>query len=239
MKKLLVSDYDGTFLVKDNIEKLKRNRSAIKRYINSGNIFAFASGRDFNSLYNEVKKHNIPYHYLICNNGTSIYNSNNEMLHLNLIAFAEVIRTINLLNRNNIIKNIKYIDALGNETRCFTDVAEIVCEINCGSDAELYEIKNKLHTLQVLNISYNGITSNDKGKIIIKEYADKSEAISFIAQKENILRENIYTIGNDFNDYNMLECYNGYKMCNSTEELTSLDVPSISSVHKLVKRIEG
>ena len=49
----------------------------------------------------------------------------------------------------------------------------------------------------------------------------------------------LISTGVDFNDYEMIKCYNGFKMIDSRSELELLDVPEISSVYELVKRIEG
>ena len=75
--------------------------------------------------------------------------------------------------------------------------------------------------------------------LVVKEPSDKKDAVRFISKIEGIYEPHIYTIGNDFNDYGMLECYNGFKMCDSRSELEFLEVPCISSVKELVKRIEG
>lgn len=249
MQKLLVSDYDGTFREYNNeLESIEINKLATKEFMSRNNLFAFATGRNFNSIINECKKYNLDYHFLICNNGTSIFNKNKELIHSNLIAFASVIKTIRYLNRKNVILAIKYLDIFGNKTDNFCEVAEIVCTVNIPTPEKLEEVKNELSFLQTLyftsgNSQLHTISADNPSPLtqylVIKEPADKKDAIKFIASSTDISNSNIYTIGNDFNDYGMLECYNGYKMVDSRSELELLDVPEVSSVKELIKRIEG
>lgn len=249
MQKLLVSDYDGTYLDKNGESGfLLVNKRIVTNFINNDNIFAFASGRNFVSLKGQTKKYNLPYNYLICNNGTSIFNSKDEVLHFKLIPHSLVIKTIDYLDRKNIILSRKYLDLFGNETTNFNEVAEIVCTVNIETPEILEEVKNEINFLQSIFFTKNssqlctvsdGKDSKSTQYLVIKEPSDKKEAISFISSREGIDKKSIYTIGNDFNDYEMLKCYNGFKMIDSRSELELLDVPEISSVYELVKRIEG
>jgi len=235
MRKLLVSDYDGTFLSNSNdINEIYKNIDVINCFIKKGNLFSIATGRNYNSIKEETLKYQIPYNYLICNNGTSIFDSNDNLIHSRIIPFALVIKIINYLNRTNYIKSYKYNDIFGAITDNFTQIAEIVCNTDILDIKLLEEIKRKMYYLQVIYF-----TIKDNGFLIIKKHSDKKEAIEFISNKENIDNCNIITVGNDFNDYMMLKCYNGYKMIDSNEQLNELCIPQIESVHKLVKRIEG
>lgn len=249
MTKLLVSDYDGTFIPESkSIEELKSNRDAVKRFLSLSNIFAFATGRHFNSIKSETLTYELPYNYLICNNGTSIFDSKDNLIHYNLIPFSIVIRTIKYLNRKKVIKSIKYNDIYGNETRNFKEVAEIVCVVDIPSPSALEELKDELAFLQTIYFTINSsqyvtVADEDTPKgtqyLIVKKPSDKKEAVKFISNIEGILLPDIYTIGNDFNDYGMIECYNGFKMIDSRSELELLDAKEVSSIRELVKRIEG
>lgn len=249
MQKLLVSDYDGTYLDKNGESGfLLVNKKIITSFIDNDNMFAFASGRNFISLKGQTNKYNLPYNYLVCNNGTSIFNSKDELLHYKLIPYTSVIKTINYLNKKNNILTKRYLDVFGNETTNFNDIAEIVCTVNIETPEMFEEVKNEINFLQSIFFTKNssqlctvsdGKNSKSTQYLVIKEPSDKKEAINFISSREGIDEKSIYTIGNDFNDYEMLKCYNGFKMIDSRSELELLDVPEVSSVYELVKRIEG
>jgi len=76
--KILASDYDGTFYTRDG--QTLRNIEAVKRWREAGNQFGFVTGRALNMIQTPVEQKGIPYDFLICNNGTSIYDREGKLI---------------------------------------------------------------------------------------------------------------------------------------------------------------
>lgn len=76
--KILASDYDGTFHTSE--EQTLRNIEAVKRWQEAGNQFGFVTGRAFNMILAPVEQRSIPYDFLICNNGTTIYSGDGALM---------------------------------------------------------------------------------------------------------------------------------------------------------------
>ena len=87
--KLLVSDYDGTFNEDKSLSKINDNIDAVKRFMGNGNLFAFATGRSFYSIKGETSRYKIPYDYLICNNGSAIFDRDDNLIFQNTIILYE------------------------------------------------------------------------------------------------------------------------------------------------------
>ena len=89
--KLLVSDYDNTIKPYEKnpniIEKtvFKKNIESINRFIENGNKFVIATGRNTKSIQDEVKKYGINYDYLIAYNGRVIIDKNNKIIYAKYI----------------------------------------------------------------------------------------------------------------------------------------------------------
>ena len=84
MKKLLVSDYDLTLKLLydfDNDFLIRANVEAIKELMAKGNIFMLNTGRDYNSIKEEVIANKIPYNYLACNDGTILLDEHDGLIH--------------------------------------------------------------------------------------------------------------------------------------------------------------
>lgn len=79
MKKLMAVDYDGTFF-RDNIEEVKKNVEAVKRWKEAGNIFAFATGRDVVNIGFEYDRFGVEYDYLVGVNGAFVCDSKENVL---------------------------------------------------------------------------------------------------------------------------------------------------------------
>ncbi|ALD65949.1 Cof-type HAD-IIB family hydrolase [Spiroplasma cantharicola] len=67
------SDYDGTINLTHNDYIDPRDLEFIKEWIKEGNKFAIATGRMEHEIQPVLEKANIPYDYMICNNGAVIY----------------------------------------------------------------------------------------------------------------------------------------------------------------------
>ena len=78
--KLLVSDYDDTLYTSDY--SIRLNVEAIKKFRKNGNLFAISTARDFTSIKEEIKKHNIPYDFLSCYNSNAIYDKDDNIIRV-------------------------------------------------------------------------------------------------------------------------------------------------------------
>ena len=70
---LILSDYDRTINFSGKINSC--DIAAFEEFMKQGNIVAIASSRNYESLYYDIKNHNISYNFLCCNNGNAIFNS--------------------------------------------------------------------------------------------------------------------------------------------------------------------
>lgn len=90
--KLLASDYDGTLHYGGAI--MEEDLDAIRKWKEDGNLFVLATGRSLQSIKEQIKKFDIPYDYLITNNGGMVFDgSDNEMManYLDYITAIDII----------------------------------------------------------------------------------------------------------------------------------------------------
>lgn len=228
MKKLLVSDYDGTFNIHNNRSVIDSNIGAVKKFIDSGNIFSLASARSFNSLKRETDKYKIPYDYLVCNNGGAIFDKDDNIIFFHPVLNSSLLKTLKYLNKLGILKSILFKDFYGNITTDLNEVCDIICTINADNLDKLNQIQEELNYLCSTPFFH---------LLVFSEKMDKVDGIDIIASKESITEESIYTVGNDFFDKNMLLRYNGYRMINSNPLLYRNGIRKTVSVKSLVRRL--
>ena len=70
--KVLASDFDLTLYVND-LEIVKKNVEVIRRFMKQGNLFGIVTGRNYSGIKVLLNQYNIPYHYLICQDGAKIF----------------------------------------------------------------------------------------------------------------------------------------------------------------------
>ena len=76
-------------------------------------------------------------------------------------------------------------------------------------------------------------------EVFIKDDFDKSDGIQILENYLNgeITRDNIITVGDNLNDLNLLQDYNGYKMLTSYPRMYGKGLKTTREVHTLIKKI--
>lgn len=225
--KLLVVDYDGTF--KSNIKNLNINIKKINEFMKKGNKFVIATGREYKSLKDEINFYDIKYDYIICNNGLVIFDNMDNIVYINPLIKEELDFIYKFIKKEDKLDIIKLYNAYSS-TVIPKDILEVLAVFETIKTAkkvkkELEKFKNELHCYQF------------EKSIFIGKCSTKATAIKEIEKIEDIKKEDIYTVGNDINDIEMLKEYNGYKMLNSNKQLLFQKIPIVRQVHTLAKKL--
>lgn len=230
--KMLVSDYDGTFLPEPNDTKnINKNIQSISEFRKNGNIFVMSTGRPFKSIKKEIDKHGIEFDYLCCQDGAAIFNGNFELMHANYLTKDQITSIINVLKSHNTIEKYKAYTPI-----CETEELENIIELEIK--------KNKLVAYKQIKAELEQIDGVQAFKlfnyIFIKTKCSKSKGIETLMEliEEDIERESVYTIGDNSNDLDMLQVFNGYKMLTSYPNLYFKGLKTTTNVHRLVKKIK-
>lgn len=111
--RLIITDLDGTLLNEKSMVS-DRTKNTIQKLLKQGVNFAIATGRGIISAkkYKDVIGSDI---YLICNNGATIYNTNEEKIYEKVLSQKEVEIVVKYFREKNIIYNGVY------EGKIFTD----------------------------------------------------------------------------------------------------------------------
>ncbi len=187
----LISDFDGTFYDDNYSENIN--------FINNLNIdFIIATGRHYFSLKDDLK---IYCKYYICNDGAYILDSNQNFIYKNSIKEEDakiIYKRIQELKINDF-----FLDSYDKLT------TDLIYPINKFS----IKIKNKKTAKNILSkLIYN--LDNVYGYLsenyinILNINSTKDIAIDFLVKKEKYNK--VYVVGNEINDYNMINKYNGY-----------------------------
>ena len=71
MRKILLSDFDGTLYVDKRVSEA--DRAAIRRWRRAGHLFALATGRQWSDLARHLRSEGVEYDALLCLNGSECY----------------------------------------------------------------------------------------------------------------------------------------------------------------------
>lgn len=231
MKKILVSDYDDTFYLNDI--DIEINKKWVDNFRKQNNLFIIATGRGYIDFKDALITYNFNYDYIILNHGTTVIDQNHNILMNYSINPKIILKMIKSLKPKNRI--LYFYDDLTEDTEYIEN--KKVLKINLRYDSKDMALKIS----KILNNKYGEYLKAYQVPIndveIISNVTDKAKAIYFIANREQILKSNIYTIGNGHNDIEMIKEFNGYCMIKSTKELKKEATCELASVSELIKEI--
>ena len=197
--KILASDFDNTIYYLDNPEKNKQNFEAIRNFIAKGNIFCIITGRNYTDLKKILTDNNIPYSYLICEDGAKIFNNMDYCIETVLLEEKEIKEIIPILEENDWDY---YLDDGYNETTYWKDCVKIV--VNCTNEEKKKMIVDTIQQKVKVHIYASRFHVN-----IIHKSVNKERALKKLFNLEGLDFNSLYVIGDNDNDYEMLKSFQG------------------------------
>ena len=232
MVKILVADYDNTFYTDEN--QLYKNIECIKEFQDNGNLFVISTSRSWKSMKKEIDTYDIPFDYLCCNTGGSIFDHDGDLLYMGNVDDDILNKTENILS--------KYYDKDYSVTRygVYEEYDEKIDKLLGykikGDKTKLEKLKDVLE--KDLNEDFQVVFKNEKdySKLFLNYKLNTKE--NGIEKLVGFLPKNDYkiiTVGDDDVDFNMIKKYDGYRMDNSSELLNENIDKKVSSVFELVE----
>lgn len=224
---LLVSDYDNTFHIKDC--DMKKNTEMSEEY-RKNNLFVIATGRSYESYKGEEEKFNIKTDYLVINHGATIL-KDDKIIYNKPIA-DEI--------KEQLIKDLEIDTA--EYIHCYKEKDEVdITESNITKvliDYKDHEtavrmrdmVKNKFAG-KLKNFHFTTYNSVE----VVSADVDKSIAVDIISKLEN--PNEIYVIGDNHNDYDMIKKYNGNCTKVAVEEVKQISKKQYENVSDYIEEI--
>ena len=210
---ILASDFDNTLYVSD-INIVNKNIESINKFREKGNLFVIITGRG-KSIREYIEEYNIPYDYLICENGAIIYDKNDNIVSSVYLAKEDINKIVDIIKRDN----LKYILDTGDQyitdmNTSYKDIACIFLDRKTIKNPEklLEEILSTTSTYSYLSDNWiNSININIDKKLALDKL---NEVLDY--------KYEIHAIGDAINDISMITSYDGGIMEHHEKELDEL-----------------
>lgn len=225
--KILASDFDNTIYYSEDREKTNKNIQEIKKYVNHGNIFCIITGRNYTDLKLLLNEFNIPYSYLICEDGAKIFNNMDYCLDTILLKRKEIEILVPFIEENNWDY---YLDDGYNETNNYDDCVKIV--IRCKDDVKKKEIVNLIKDKIDIHVYASRSHIN-----IIHKSVNKEKALKRLLNIENLDESYLYVIGDNDNDYEMLKTFKGAVIKNHHHILDELKKDEFDTLKDYIEEL--
>ena len=225
---ILSSDYDGT--LKTRILDLRVNIRELKKFRELGNVFVINTGRPFKSIMGEVEEYGIPFDYICCNDGAVVFDKHLDIVNEALITEEQKSHIKNITFFNPSFKLGHFYSAKERHDAEIDQPIEI--EIVKTGDQKFEEFIRSLDP-QNMGLSY----FQWRNSIYIKNQTSKSKALDHVLAHlgSGINPKDIYTIGDEGNDLEMIKNHRGFRMLESSPKLWFQTWRVVPEVHYLLK----
>jgi len=227
---ILASDFDGTIYVDQKLNP--KNLEFIKEFRKQGNLFGIVTGRDLYMTKLVIDQYQIPFDFIICNNGSVAYDVNYQVIFKTILNHEIYQKLLDeeILAKSfyKVISNAQgrfLIDdydqkLIGNQY--YTDIIskEIAYQLT-----DVYQVDTKYHSHEVmLDVTKNlqekydsklkvhpNIKTIDLGPLDVNKYQGLLKVL------KNYPQQDVITIGDGLNDLEMIENFSGYAMINGLD----------------------
>ena len=252
--KIIASDYDGTLRRHHGIEQ--KDRDAIKKWRGSGNLFGIVTGRDQPFIKNVLEEDKLDLDFLIIYNGADIYEFKNNQANLLKRILGKTNRLHEMLpfilrkpghwanfitperdyyltyNDKPVVKKEDYWENSWEKSETLKNVSEFI-QIYAlyQTDAEALEIAENLNNnfSEALSPLVNGSWLN-----VAPFGVNKASGVWEYAKLKSVSKENIFTIGDSYNDLDMIKEFNGFTLENGADDLKKIARAVYKGVWELV-----
>ena len=225
--KVLASDFDLTLYV-DDLEIVKKNVMAIRRFMKNGNLFGIITGRNYSDIKVLLNQYDIPYHYLICQDGAKLFDSMDYCFSTVSLSREDIVRIVPVLEEYHFDY---YLDDGYNETTNMDDCVKVVGVIgNRREEAQkVVDILIKEGFYAYLSMYYINILDSS---------VNKKNALEKLLVHADCYKEDLYVIGDSVNDLEMLTSFQGAIMINHSKELDHLGKKSYDTLYEYIEELE-
>lgn len=225
--KILASDFDETIYFEKDENQTKNNVEAIKNFTLNGNIFCIITGRNYTSIKPLLNEYNIKYSYLICEDGAKIFNNMDYCIDTTYLSKEEIKKISEILEE---LECNYYLDDGYNKTEYLEDVVKIV--VKCQDEKEKEEIVKYIKERIDIHIYASRYHVN-----IINKTVNKRNSLIKLMDLEKLNINDLYVIGDNDNDYEMLKTFNGAVVKKHHKILDDLNKKEYDSLKNYIEEL--
>lgn len=222
--KIIVSDIDSKINLNTDIELTR----AINNFVVKGNLFIIATDKAINYIADMLALSSANIEYYICNDGAVIFDKYFNILYRKDMK-QEIVRPIvNMLKDDENILEV-FIDTSHGFS---TDTNRIAN----GIIARPYDPVKANIVLNEITLKYPDVHGyiNDNWLNLIDVNVNKAGSIEYLVNTYNLSSSDIYVLGKDINDLEMMKKYNGYILPDSAPDLETYSKGKVETVKELI-----
>lgn len=254
--KLLASDYDGTLRYGQDV--MEKDIEALQEWKNKGNLFVIVTGRSYESIDAQIKKYQIPVDSVITNNGGMVFDKEGEILLSQYLDYDVCIEILHHVKQYDAIVSYVVNDGVhrhrivlkqGVQDHRYPNLKPDLAEaelLDMGHFAQIVlsmsSVEASLHIASKINaLYYDKVVAYPNNFVvdIVPKDVSKASGLEFISNLIEMKQEDIYTIGDGYNDIPLIEYgINGAVMAWADEDVKAHAKKEYNSISEMISDIK-
>ena len=222
--KIVVSSFSDKVFVDD----LDNNIKLINDFVDKGNMFIIASGKNISNIRKIIGNRELKCSYYICNDGASIFDQFMNIIYRIDIEKEYVKPIYNALINNSTVSDVK-IDI---STAFVDDYLRATNKIVANYD----DYDKAIKIVNALNYRFNNLNAYLSGKYIniTSKKVSKGDSLNYLLNYYNLTDNDIFTISKDKNDLSLKD-YESFVIDLSLKDFKY----QVNSFKEAIKKIES
>lgn len=222
--KILVSDIDSSMFTLEN----KEFKESIREFTARGHIFIIATSKAINYVADYLALTDINIEYYICNDGAVIFDHYFNVIYRKDLK-SDVVRPI-----------MNMLDSDDNILESFIDTSHGFAHdtIKCanGIVARAYDSVKAEILLNTICLKYPSIHGHisDNWLNIVDTDVNKAIALNYIKENYRLDKADVYILGKNIEDLELMESFNGYTMKDCCEDLKKYAKGEVNDLTELI-----
>lgn len=233
--KVLASDYDGTLRTAETVDV--QDIEAIHAFRKAGNKFGLVTGRSMESIKKEIERNKFEFDFIVANNGGVVYDDSFQKLQciymdfnkaLDIIAYIKTLDCVSFVINDGYHRFKVRVDESQIDHK-YGDMKEVTNEEEVLDKGKIAQLVISLNDQMLAHEISTYINSQFKGYVIaypnincvdiVPEGVSKAEGLYVIESYLDLDHEDIYVIGDSYNDLPMLEAFHGCAVAHAQEDI--------------------
>jgi len=227
-KMLIGTDYDGT-LRRGTPDVIPTDREAIKKWREDGNIFGIVTGRNIASIESEIKALKLDYDYIAADNGGNIFAADGTRLFSKEVDGKYLKKLVQFIYDNGglgcgVDHGIVHEDVFNRERGMQIPDGSFFDKIKNFVQVNTYfrEVCEAQSLAAKVNKEFDGIVNAFVNGVCVDIPAfgiSKATGVKAAADVFGVKYDDCITIGDNYNDIEMLEAFTSAAVSTTTDEI--------------------
>lgn len=226
--KIFASDYDGTLRIGQDVSE--ENKRMIQKWRDAGNLFVIVTGRSMESILSEIERNTLSCDYIIGNNGGVIYDREGNLLQETVMEFERALKVLEYIktvrcfsyvindgfHRAKVVVDASRPDRKYGMIKATKSVEEVLANRKIAQFVlSLDNMELAKQTAQIINERYADTVCayvNVDCIDVVPNCISKAKGIQFLQEYVKAAKDEIFVIGDSYNDLPMIEDYHGFTL---------------------------